>query len=295
MNIHQLPENLFLTKARPFLRTDDIVIVRYQERQEVEKIRIEASHNLITLLINGRKDVFGIDGKLSVREGEGFFLKKGNYLVNEYFFRNQYYESILIFFSDRIAHQLTADLNITLNLANPNEGKNLVPFAVAPSINTFIKSVLLLFDESASAELLNVLLPVKLKELFILLTETEKGRLFFQFLQNLHDKPALELRELMEQHFRENLTLDQYAFLFNQSLSSFKRLFRSTFGAVTPSHWIQERRLREAALLLTTSYLNVSEVGFEVGFENASHFVVAFKKRYQCTPSKFRRADLLTT
>lgn len=293
MNVHQLPENLFLTNARPFLRTDDIVIVRYQERQEAERIRIEASHNLITLLVNGRKDVVGVDGKLSVSEGEGFFLKKGHYLMNERFFRNQYYESLLIFFSDRIAHELTA--NLRMDLAHAEEGKSLVPFAVAPSIDTFVKSILLLFDERASDGLLRVLLPVKLNELFILLTETEKGRQFFHFLQNLHRQPALELQEMMEQHFRENLTLDQYAFLFNQSLSSFKRLFRHTFNNVPPAHWIQERRLKEAALLLSTSHLNVSEVGFDVGFENTSHFVNAFKKRYHCTPSQFRKPDLLTT
>ena len=291
---HQLPDMLFSGSNRPFLHTDDIVIVRYHERQEAEKIRISTSHNLITLLVRGRKDVLGLDGKVSVGVGEGFFLKKGNYLMNEQFGREEQYESLLFFFSDRIAHHLTADLNLTGLPAQ--ETKSLVPFTVAPSINTFIQSILLLFDERATDELLRVLLPVKLKELFILLTETRQGRLgqggsFFAFLQHLHHQPALELRHLMEQHFRENLTLEQYAFLTNQSLSSFKRLFKAAFGATPPARWIQERRLKEAALRLQTSRLTVSEVGFDVGFESAAHFVRAFRKHHGCTPGQFRQPD----
>ena len=230
---HQLPDMLFAGSQRPFLRTDDIVIVRYHERQEAEKIRISASHNLITLLVQGRKDVFGLDGKVSVGVGEGFFLKKGNYLMNERFCHEEQYESLLFFFSDRIAAQLTADLTLT-NLP-AQESKSLVPFTVAPSVNTFIESILHLFDARAAESLLRVLLPVKLKELFILLTETAQGRSFFAFLQTLHHQPALELRRLMEQHFRENLTLEQYAFLANQSLSSFKRLFKTAFGPTPPA------------------------------------------------------------
>lgn len=293
MNALRIPESLIQSANRPFLQTDDIVIVRYHERQEAEKLHIEASHNLITLLVNGRKDVLGVDGKLNISEGEGFFLRRGNYLMSERFFSNQYYESLLVFFTDRIAHELTTEWST--DNGSVRDEKHLVPIAAAPSIDTFVQSIRLLFGQNTSNALLKVLLSLKLKELFILLNETQPGGTFFSFLHNLRVQPSLELRMLIEQHFRENLTLDQYAFLSGHSLSSFKRLFRNTFGTVTPAHWIQERRLKEAALLLNTSHLNVSEVGFEVGFENSSHFVQAFKKRFQCTPSRFRHPELLTT
>lgn len=295
MNALRIPETLLQSATRPFLRTGDIVIVRYCERQEAEKIHIEASHNLITLLVNGRKDVFGADGKVSIGEGEGFFLRRGNYLMNERFFRDQYYESLLIFFTDRVAHELTADLSA--DSGNGRAEKDLVRITAAPPIDTFVASIRLLFGQNTSDNLLGVLLPLKLKELFILLNETQRDSSFVSFLHNLRVQPSLELRRLIEQHFRENLTLDQYAFLSGHSLSSFKRLFRSTFGEVTPGHWIQERRLKEAALLLNTSHLNVSEIGFDVGFENSSHFVQAFKKHFRCTPSQFRKPEpeLLTT
>ena len=130
MTILRMPELLTQSANRPFLRTSDIVIMRYHERQEAEKLHVEASHNLITLLVNGRKDVDGVDGKLSIGEGEGFFLRRGNYLMSERFFSDRYYESLLIFFTDGIAHELTAELSTDNGLAQ--DQKNLVPITVAP-------------------------------------------------------------------------------------------------------------------------------------------------------------------
>jgi AraC-like DNA-binding protein len=82
--------------------------------------------------------------------------------------------------------------------------------------------------------------------------------------------------------------LEQYAELCNRSLSAFKRDFKKLMHT-TPGKWLMEKRLNHAHHLLEKQEKNVSEVAFESGFENASHFTRAFKERYQITPSAIRK------
>ena len=49
--------------------------------------------------------------------------------------------------------------------------------------------------------------------------------------------------------------------------------------------WIGDL-LEKAIAMLSTSRYTVSEVAYEVGYKNAHHFTVAFKKRFGYLPSK---------
>ncbi len=57
-----------------------------------------------------------------------------------------------------------------------------------------------------------------------------------------------------------------------------------------PLHqYLLEHRVRRAAELLSESGLSIVEIASAVGYNSASQFGVAFKRRYQLTPSQFRR------
>ncbi|MBX2875342.1 MAG: helix-turn-helix transcriptional regulator [Saprospiraceae bacterium] len=54
------------------------------------------------------------------------------------------------------------------------------------------------------------------------------------------------------------------------------------------SLYIRSIRMRRAKQLLITSELNVSEVGYAVGYENRSHFSQDFKSEFGYPPSHFK-------
>jgi transcriptional regulator GlxA family with amidase domain len=91
----------------------------------------------------------------------------------------------------------------------------------------------------------------------------------------------------MQSNYRYNLNLNQYAQLALMSLSTFKREFKKAFNEV-PSQWITKNRLRLAAQLLENTSLSVSDVGFECGFENQTHFSRVFKEKMKVSPLQFR-------
>jgi AraC-like DNA-binding protein len=77
--------------------------------------------------------------------------------------------------------------------------------------------------------------------------------------------------------------------LRHRSLSSFKREFHKHYG-VPPGRWLLERRLERSASLLQTTGMSVTEIMFDCGFEDPSHFSRAFKEKFGQEPSVYRRA-----
>lgn len=74
---------------------------------------------------------------------------------------------------------------------------------------------------------------------------------------------------------------------FALSRSHFGALFRREIGR-SPKQYEVDVRLGRACDLLCGSARSVSEIAFEVGYENVSSFTRTFTRRFGCTPSHYR-------
>jgi AraC-like DNA-binding protein len=54
--------------------------------------------------------------------------------------------------------------------------------------------------------------------------------------------------------------------------------------------WLLRKRLDYSAAWLRTSKMNVTEIAFESGFEDVSHFSRVFKERFDMPPLSYRQA-----
>jgi AraC-like DNA-binding protein len=68
----------------------------------------------------------------------------------------------------------------------------------------------------------------------------------------------------------------------------FLRLFRRATGT-TPHQYVVGARLRRAARLLVDTARPVTEIAYQVGFEDLSNFVRTFHRAVGCSPRTFRR------
>ena len=73
----------------------------------------------------------------------------------------------------------------------------------------------------------------------------------------------------------------------NLSPSRLRHLFKKETGK-TPAQFLKSLRLKQAALLLSTTFLSVKEISNRVGISNTSHFVREFKKIYGLAPTTYR-------
>jgi len=95
----------------------------------------------------------------------------------------------------------------------------------------------------------------------------------------------IDLEAFMNKNFHFIVELKRFAYLTGRSLATFKRDFEKTFH-LSPSRWLQQRRLQEAHYLIKERDATPSDVYLNVGFEDLSHFSFAFKKQYGIAPSK---------
>jgi AraC-like DNA-binding protein len=96
----------------------------------------------------------------------------------------------------------------------------------------------------------------------------------------------------MECNFYFPMTLQEYAKLSARSLSAFKSDFKELYG-MSPGKWLKKKRLVYSRYLLKHTEKSVTEVVFDSGFQNTSHFSREFKNEYGCGPLSFRKSHSL--
>jgi transcriptional regulator GlxA family with amidase domain len=85
-----------------------------------------------------------------------------------------------------------------------------------------------------------------------------------------------------------DLNIQDFEYIANRSLSAFKRDFKKDYQT-SPGKWLTERRLKRAKSMLQTGNNSISQVAFDCGFTNSSHFSRSYKAEYGLSPSKFQR------
>jgi len=270
---------------------EDIQMVYYRQREAAGKSCLQLEESILSFISHGRKWLYHSLGKVEINPGEGFFMSRGNYLRTERMGdRFHGYTSLVIRLSDRFLASLDG----------------LCPPDAAPGVQERPEPVVRLRQDSLLTELVaqlsgyfespgekarvEAVLPLKIRELLTLLVTSPANRDLGVLLRQQRLLQENSFTVLMEAQFREVMSLGQLAFLAGLSLSSFKRKFEATYQ-MPPRRWIQQRRLKEAYVLLGDRRRNVTEVCFEVGFENLPHFVQLFKQRYHITPKQRQSQD----
>lgn len=93
--------------------------------------------------------------------------------------------------------------------------------------------------------------------------------------------------ELVNNHYKEEHSVTFYAEVLGVSVKTLIGHLNKTHGA-SPKQLIQKRFILEAKRLLSYSNLSVSEVGYEIGFEDPNYFSRFFRSHEKMTPLEFR-------
>jgi signal transduction histidine kinase/DNA-binding response OmpR family regulator len=110
-------------------------------------------------------------------------------------------------------------------------------------------------------------------------TESKNSTLDNQFLQKLYD---IIDRNLLNSDFNTNLLADEV----NMTAGQLRRKLK----AITDQNiieFIRHYRLKKAAMLLQNKTVSVSDVGYQVGFENLSYFSKMFYETFGKYPSEW--------
>lgn len=94
--------------------------------------------------------------------------------------------------------------------------------------------------------------------------------------------------DYMEQHYSEDISLDQLAAHANVSKSECLRCFKVSLQT-TPYKYLMDYRLSKATAMLENTDEPVSKIANLVGFNQTSHFGKCFKKKTGYSPRDYRK------
>jgi AraC-like DNA-binding protein len=156
------------------------------------------------------------------------------------------------------------------------------------TIRAFFYSIIPYFSQKLPPS--EALLELRFKELLfnVLMEPGNLGILAYAYYIN--EKNGTPLWQIVESNYMFNLTIAEFARMSNKSVTSFNKEFQEYYNT-TPGKWLTNRRLEHARLLLKSSKKNISEIVYNTGFENISHFSRVFKEKYRLSPLQYRKNE----
>jgi AraC-like DNA-binding protein len=268
------------------LEIGDFLFAEYTCGIGDEKLGLWTHRDYLVNVVTGKKTWHTSEGAWRANPGETLFFKKGAAIVEQHFELD--FCLLMFFIPDDLVRSTVREIAGSLVAAPAGIAtiKSAVRVENDVALSAFFQSMRTYFSgkEKPSEPLVHL----KVKELIVSILTSDRNPALAAYFRHLGDGTLPSVVEIMEANFRFNLSLEEYARLCHRSLSSFKRDFQTSFQE-SPGKWLLQKRLDYSAALLRTSKLNVTEIAFESGFEDVSHFSRVFKERFNVPPMTFRQ------
>lgn len=284
-----LYENIRTEKHYNKFQIGEMLFAEYTCPIEEESVGIWTHTDYLVHVISGKKIWHTVNGSWNAEAGETLFFKKGAAIIDQFF--DAEFCLYLFFIPDNFIREILKE-----NREEIVRTPFLVPTQASAirvkndvALSAFFQSMQTYFSSAEKPS--PSLLKLKLKELILSILVSRSNPALTSYFHSLGKTTVPVISEIMETNFRYNLSLENFAELCHKSLSTFKRDFEKQYRE-TPGRWLLKKRLEYAAVLLRNETMNISQIIFECGFEDLSHFSRAFKNKFGLSPSEFRNKQI---
>lgn len=292
VNVYDFISNSNLFKK---FKVDDLLFVEYTCYVEDGRMEIWSHNNLFAYALSGKKTYKTLHHEYTLHAGESIFLKKGANTIFQHF--EETFCVLLIFMPDDFIRGVIRKHALKFATEKGSITTDaVVPVGLDAVLTSYFQSIMTYFQQDTPPS--DALLKAKLEEILLIIFSSGQNRALIHYFHDLCTNSSLCIKEMMEENFHKNLSLDQFARICARSLSAFKRDFSAIYG-MAPGKWLTEKRLEYSRYLLETTAKTIDEIITESGFTNMSHFIRIFKSKFGVTPHQFRkqamRYDTLST
>jgi AraC-like DNA-binding protein len=268
------------------LAVKDMLFVYYRCPQVDKHVNLFIHYNLISYTLSGKKTFYHRNKSWTLTEDSCLFVRKTAYnqerddLVG--------WEVIGFYFGDDFLRQVFREYRPYLPLKNlpPPTKDMLIATNVNDTTRAFFYSMIPYFTQKIPPT--ESLLELKFKELLFNIFSDPANTDLLAYINSIDDQYKTPLWQIMEANYTFNLSVDEFARMAQRSVTTFKREFQEYYHT-SPGKWLTHHRLEHAKLLLYTSRKTISEIAYDCGFENISHFSRIFKEKYSLSPLQYRK------
>jgi len=241
--------------------------------------------------VNGNSKLYAATEKHELNAREGVVMKCGNYLNNwqksnvdkpsQAIAIHFYPEVLKLIYDDEMPEFLKSD-------------KEFKPVAIEKvkinqMIESFMSDILFYFNNSSLVS--DELIKIKVKELILLLVNSDESGRILNILKDLFNPSKYEFKNIINSHLYEDLSIDDLGLLAGLSISTFKRKFKAIFDD-SPARYIKNKRLEKASDLIINSNMRISDICYSTGFNDPVHFTKSFSEKFGISPSDYRSERL---
>lgn len=239
-------------------------------------------HTLIYLL-SGELEITERGRKTVLHPGDCAFMRRDNRLwLQKKPEKDRPYHSVVLKFSRSFLREFYQKLNreqIPFNSQREKDSLRLLPKNRA-DIRSLFESVIPYFEmgEQPTDEVLKL----KMIEGVYVLLNTDPA--LYASLFDFVEPWKIDILDYLNENYMLNLSMVEIAGYTGRSLSTFKRDF-AKISELTPQKWIFRRRLEAARDMIRKGEKSVTEICYDVGFKNLSHFSRLYKEFFGISPS----------
>lgn len=239
-------------------------------------------HTLI-YIHSGELEITENGKKTVLHTGECAFIRRDNSVwLQKHAAKDQPYHSIVLKFTKEFLKEFYQSLNHQ-NIPKDAQ-RNMASLYVLPhdrlDIRSLFESVIPYFDAATKPS--EEVLKLKMTEGMYALLHTDIS--LYASLFDFADPWKIDIMDFMEKNYRNELSMKEMAYFTGRSLSTFKRDFKH-YTELTPQKWLIQRRLHAAHEMLKKGGQKITDVCYEVGFKNLSHFSKIYKEVYGVAPT----------
>lgn len=266
----------------------ELIFEQVEIKPPFQRIVVMPDQACFLYVLDGTGEAVSIVEKLRVTTAQSVLMRCGNYITKMLATpKSSKFQAVIVHFHPGILKKIYEnDPPLFLKQKYNNYSASLSKISETPLITNYIKGLLFYFEHP---ELVNQdLLILKLKEIILLLLQTEEYKNIDQIFASLFSPATHSFKQIIKSHVYSDLTIEDLAQLTNLSVSSFKREFRRIFND-SPANYLRNRKLEKTAELLIVSEQSITELAFHSGFKELAHFSKSFKDKFGVTPSTYRR------
>lgn len=240
------------------------------------------SHYLV-YLYSGEMLIVENGKEISIRGGECVFIRRDHRVsFTKRLFGEEDYKSIT-FKLDRNylrKYYQTIEPSDIPTHAEPLKS-SVIRLPKTPTLESLFLSMVPYFetDEEPQEDIINL----KMQEGILSLLRINKN--FFPTLFDFTEPWKIDILDFLNENYMYDLTMEEIASYTGRSLATFKRDFKK-ISNLSPQKWLIRKRLEQAHGLIHEKGGKISEVCFDVGFKNRSHFTTAYKKYFGYSPGQ---------
>lgn len=279
-----IPQRLFGNKeVKIILRDGNVCILEKKLSNSLHNREGYISNHVISILLAGRQQIKTYEEKIvTINAGEILFIPRGLYHITDLIPKGGSFHSLLFYFNDDLIQEFLSTVQIKEIHKTPVP--EFLKLGAAPSISMFAQSLIQIYQVKGLRD--KNFLNLKILELLHLINVVVSEKRFTEFLFQLTLPKKRNIKTFIENNFDKPLSINDYAYLTGRSVSTFRREFKYQFQT-TPKKWLKVKRIEKAIQLIEAKPMTVTDLAYEVGYENISYFIKAFKLETGLSPKQF--------